>query len=604
MAIKATGQITLVDLTDAYSVILSSETYTFVGGVGGVGSGQSCTTEVAAFCGSNQCTSITVNVADIVCPTGIIAKVSNSGTAKVTITFTTTATISSACEATIPVTVDGITVNKKFSFAVAKTGATGATGATGKGIKSTEVTYQAGASGTTAPTGTWEEVPPETSTDKPYLWTRTIIVYTDNTTSTSYSVGVPPNSVVSKGDVVNQVNAELLMDGNVMKLKSGHFLVESDGLNLDEKGNAVFKGAVKASSGEFTEGFYVAVPVPMTTGGDATHIMKVDKDNATIQLSRTSATEDMAALINNIIQMTTDGINISSVVGKTDGILSFNARAGMLFDMAGAGVFIFAGAPAYFYNSINIGEDGNTRLEPYFMKVETRSDGDNGIFFKNVKSASGDTGSIIFGTKNLSDKNTTFHAWDGVNNRYVFRYDTNNQLFRIPYCIQIGGLDTPGVTIWQDSEGGNVRLYAPNNKTFWETDCYDNSSLRVFRRNGASYDHFFYFLGDGVFRAANGLQSSGNDSKFRMYCWSVVGTIAKTTACYGFKIIDYSTLKAKLGDGGYSAFVVLAYNADFDANRSDAVGVYRQGSSYYAISEAWSSVGGNARINCVAIRFW
>lgn len=131
MAIKSADQITIVDVTDAYSVILTSEAYTFVGGVDGVPSGNSCTTQAVAFCGSTQCTSVTVVQNDIVCPAGISASVSNNGTKNPTITFTTTATVGVSCEATIPVSVDGIVVNKKFSFAVAKTGATGAAGANG-----------------------------------------------------------------------------------------------------------------------------------------------------------------------------------------------------------------------------------------------------------------------------------------------------------------------------------------------------------------------------------------------------------------------------------------------------------------------------------------
>ena len=67
-------------------------------------------------------------------------------------------------------------------------GATGSAGADGNGIKSTAVTYQAGSSQTTAPTGTWSSTVPTLTTAKPYLWTRTIITYDDNTTSTSYSV--------------------------------------------------------------------------------------------------------------------------------------------------------------------------------------------------------------------------------------------------------------------------------------------------------------------------------------------------------------------------------------------------------------------------------
>ena len=85
------------------------------------------------------------------------------------------------------------------------TGATGSkgdkgdTGATGKGVKSTAVTYQASSSGTTIPTGVWSATPPATSADKPYFWTRTIITYTDNTTSTAYNVGRTPEGIVVGG---------------------------------------------------------------------------------------------------------------------------------------------------------------------------------------------------------------------------------------------------------------------------------------------------------------------------------------------------------------------------------------------------------------------
>lgn len=185
MAVKAGNQITLVDITDAYSVMLTSEAYTFVGGTGGVGANQSCTTEAVAFCGNNQCSVVTVDAKSIVCPTGISAAVSNSGTSKVTIKFTTTATVNAACEATIPVSVDGITINKKFSFAVALTGNTGATG---KGIKGTPVTeYVASTGNTTPPTSGWSTSIPSVAQGQ-YLWTRVTTTYTDNTTSVSYSV--------------------------------------------------------------------------------------------------------------------------------------------------------------------------------------------------------------------------------------------------------------------------------------------------------------------------------------------------------------------------------------------------------------------------------
>lgn len=78
-------------------------------------------------------------------------------------------------------------------------GTNGQNGSPGRGVKSTEVTYQIWSNGTSTPTGTWASSPPATSASKPYLWTRTIITYTDNSTSTSYSVGSTPEGIVIGG---------------------------------------------------------------------------------------------------------------------------------------------------------------------------------------------------------------------------------------------------------------------------------------------------------------------------------------------------------------------------------------------------------------------
>ena len=79
------------------------------------------------------------------------------------------------------------------------TGPQGVKGNDGKGIKSTSVTYQIWPNGTSTPTGTWSSTPPKTTADKPYLWTRTVITYSDNTQSTSYSVGSTPEGIVVGG---------------------------------------------------------------------------------------------------------------------------------------------------------------------------------------------------------------------------------------------------------------------------------------------------------------------------------------------------------------------------------------------------------------------
>lgn len=75
----------------------------------------------------------------------------------------------------------------KWAKIKGETGAKGEKGDTGKGVKSTAVTYQVSSLGTAIPAGTWSSSIPSASAGQ-YLWTRTVITYTDNTTSTIYSV--------------------------------------------------------------------------------------------------------------------------------------------------------------------------------------------------------------------------------------------------------------------------------------------------------------------------------------------------------------------------------------------------------------------------------
>lgn len=193
MAIKATSQITLIDVTDAYNIMLTSETYTFPGNTSGAAAGNKCTTQAFAYCGSNQCSVVNVDVKSITCPTGITATVENSGTPSPTITFTTTATITTSCEAMIPVTVEDVTITKKFSFAVAKTGATGPTGAAGKSITGVTNYFLATSTstGVTTSTSGWTTSMQSTTTTNKYLWCYQSIAYSSGnpTTTTPVIIG-------------------------------------------------------------------------------------------------------------------------------------------------------------------------------------------------------------------------------------------------------------------------------------------------------------------------------------------------------------------------------------------------------------------------------
>lgn len=243
MGIKAADQLTIMDVTDAYSVMLTSEAYTFIGNTSGAPSGLSCITEAVAFCGTNQCASVSVDKSSIILPTGISAAVEGSGTNKVKITFTTTAIISSACEATIPVVVDGITVNKKFSFAVAKAGVNGQDGKDGANgtsvtVSSTDVTYQTSSSGTEEPTGPWSPTVPSVEYGQ-FLWTRTKVTYSDGKSTTSYSVSYKGTNGTNGKDGVNGADAITLTvtssNGIIFKNNSGSTVLTAH----------VFKGATE-----------------------------------------------------------------------------------------------------------------------------------------------------------------------------------------------------------------------------------------------------------------------------------------------------------------------------------------------------------------------
>lgn len=70
-------------------------------------------------------------------------------------------------------------------------------------ILSTSITYQISASGTETPTGSWSDKVVATTDTKPYLWTRTIVVYSDTNSTTSYSVSYKGKDGAAGKDAVN-----------------------------------------------------------------------------------------------------------------------------------------------------------------------------------------------------------------------------------------------------------------------------------------------------------------------------------------------------------------------------------------------------------------
>lgn len=182
MATKASSQVTLIDLTDGYSVIMTLDNYTFLGTTNSVSGTQSVTSQIQAMRGAEV---VPCSVGTIQAPTGL-SIVSDGKSPSPTLTITATSALTKSGSVVIPVKIGDITISKTFSYSIAFKGANGADG-TSVTIKSTSVTYQVSASGTAVPSGTWLEDIPSIPAGK-YLWTKTVVTYSDNKSTTSYSV--------------------------------------------------------------------------------------------------------------------------------------------------------------------------------------------------------------------------------------------------------------------------------------------------------------------------------------------------------------------------------------------------------------------------------
>jgi hypothetical protein len=128
MAIKSVDQISIVDVTDAYSVILTSEAHAFPGTTNAAKAG-STTTQIIAMQGASQIP-CSVTVSEIVKPAGVTVS-SDSNVTSPTLTIAVTTSVTTGGVVKIPVHIGDVTITKEYTFAIAFMGATGATGATG-----------------------------------------------------------------------------------------------------------------------------------------------------------------------------------------------------------------------------------------------------------------------------------------------------------------------------------------------------------------------------------------------------------------------------------------------------------------------------------------
>ena len=129
--------------------------------------------------------------------------------------------------------------SKSKVYSVAKMGNTGATGPKGDkgenglGIASSSVGYQAWSNGTSIPSGNWSPSVPKATADKPYIWSRTTITYTDGSEKYSYAVGATPEGITVGGRnyILNSNFAKGIIQGG--SGKEGWFIPADTELSTD-----------------------------------------------------------------------------------------------------------------------------------------------------------------------------------------------------------------------------------------------------------------------------------------------------------------------------------------------------------------------------------
>lgn len=166
----------------AYTVMLTNNNHTFAASEdAALVANVDC--DVIAYKGSTR---VIASIGSITgAPLGMTVTVSGSGTTTPKFNVAVNGAMKTKNGTlNVPVTVDGKTFNMTFTYSLALKGEEGT------GVDSSSVMYATSEDGSTPPSGEndWSATFPSSIAEDEYLWTRTIITYTDASTSTSYSV--------------------------------------------------------------------------------------------------------------------------------------------------------------------------------------------------------------------------------------------------------------------------------------------------------------------------------------------------------------------------------------------------------------------------------
>lgn len=103
------------------------------------------------------------------------------------------------------------------AYSVSYKGTNGTNGSNGISVtvSSTSVTYQTGTSGTTPPTGTWSPTVPNVANGQ-YLWTKTVVKYSDGKSTESYSVSYKGTNGTNGKDGLDAITMAITSSGGTI----------------------------------------------------------------------------------------------------------------------------------------------------------------------------------------------------------------------------------------------------------------------------------------------------------------------------------------------------------------------------------------------------
>jgi len=402
-------------------------------------------------------------------------------------------------------------------------GGAGANGIDGRGIETTTVTYQAGTSGTIQPTGVWSSTIPSVAANQ-YLWTRTVLTYTDNTESTSYSVGRIGASGVDGYTVL------LTNDSHTFAGSTSAAIAGNTTCNV-----IAYKGATQIAS---TIGTIANIPTGMSVS-----ISNNGTSNASFTVTVTTSMVTRSGVLT--VPVTVDGKTFNKNFSYSIALKGDAGTSSVLFQIYSDTGFVFHNEESItlklqkLYGATNIALSGTTKVQ--WSKLV------GGSWINTWKYDSGDTTNVATTEETLVVKHNEV---DGTQlYRCVLTYGgkTYSDIVTITNKIDVyqSEIISLGGNVLNGGEKGII-AYA---SIFYETDEVDAMLCPIYLEGSTPIDNQIYYVleGNNIVTKKYSSGAWANDTTIKqeyMYSWFILDKYTGQQQSIGSGKVIYITNEA------------------------------------------------------------